>query len=221
MSSATLTPEKPASTPVLENGDRLNREEFERRYHAMSGVKKAELIEGIVYMPSPVRLTQHGRPFAKIIRWLGEYEDANPGSAVAGDCTIRLDMDNEPQPDAILMRLPEAGGQAGVSADGYIEGAPEFVAQIVASTQSYDLHQKKEAYRRNGVREYLAWIVREERIVWWELHDGNYREIQADAGLLKSRIFPGLWLDPAAMIRGDMKAVFAALESGLAAADNR
>ena len=43
------------ATLPLENGDRLTRAEFERRYAAMPRLKKAELIEGIVYVPSPVR----------------------------------------------------------------------------------------------------------------------------------------------------------------------
>jgi Uma2 family endonuclease len=103
-----------------------------------------------------------------------------------------------------------------LSEDDSIEGAPELAVEIVGTSRAYDLHQKKGAYRRNGVREYLAWITDENRLVWWELREGDYHEIApaADA-LLKSGVFPGLWLDPAALLRGDMKAVLAALRSGL------
>jgi len=97
-----------------------------------------------------------------------------------------------------------------------IEGAPELVVEIVGSSQAYDLHQKKGAYRRNGVQEYLAWIVREQRLVWWELKQGEYQEMNSDVnGLLKSGVFPGLWLDTKALLGGDMKAVLATLRRGL------
>ena len=125
-------------------------------------------------------------------------------------------MDNEPQPDLALIKLPAKGGQARISADDYIEGPPELAVEIVASSSAYDLHQKKGAYRRNGVCEYLAWITGESRLVWWELRQGEYQEIASAAdGLLKSGVFPGLWLDVTALLRGEMKAVLAVLRRGL------
>ena len=115
-----------------------------------------------------------------------------------------------------LIKQPAKGGQARISADDYIEGPPELAVEIVASSSAYDLHQKKGAYRRNGVREYLAWITGEKRLLWWELRDEEYQEITPEAdGLLKSRSFPGLWLDTVALLRGDMKGVLAALRRGL------
>ena len=136
--------------------------------------------------------------------------------------TVRLDLDNEPQPDLVLIKLPAKGGQARISGQDYIEGAPELAVEIVASSRAYDLHQKKGAYRRNGVSEYLAWITGENRLVWWELRQGEYQEIAADRkGVLKSRVFPGLWLDTTALQRGDMKAVLAILRRGLASSEHQ
>ena len=202
--------------PLLEQGDRLSRDEFERRYDQMPHLKKAELIEGTVYMPSPIRARRHSIPHGCLARWLGSYVNESPGVECAVNPTVRLDLDNEPQPDLVLFKLPEKGGQARISSDDYIEGAPELVIEIVGSSASYDLHQKKNAYRRNGVREYLAWITGEQRLVWWELRGGEYQEIAASSpGLFKSGVFPGLWLDAAALLRDDKKAVFAALRRGL------
>src|SRR6266567_328031 len=204
------------SEPLLEPGDRLTRDEFERRYQRLPQLKKAELIEGIVYMPSPVRARKHAKPHSHLGGRLVFYESETPGVECFDNSTVRLDLDNEPQPDLTLIKLPGKGGQARISADDYIEGAPELAAEIVGSSRAYDLHQKKDAYRRNGVREYLAWITGENRLLWWELRDGEYQEIPPDAdGLLKSRIFPGLWLDSGALLRGDMKAVLAVLRRGL------
>lgn len=205
-----------ATRPWLENGDHLSRAEFERRYLRLPEVKKAELIEGTVYMPSPARLQRHSSPHARLAGWLVAYEAATPGVVVGDNATVRLDLDNEPQPDLLLLRLPEAGGQTRLSADDYVEGAPEMVAEIVASSRAYDLHQKKEAYRRNGVCEYLAWIVEESRVIWWELREGVYVDIPlASDGSLRSRVFPGLWLDPAALVRGDLRQVFDTLQRGI------
>ena len=210
------------SEPLLQAGDRLSREEFERRYNRMPHVKKAELIEGIVYMPSPVRATKHGKPHINLAAWLAAYVLDTPGVDAFDNSSVRLDLDNEPQPDLVLIKLPAKGGQARISEDDYIEGAPELAVEIVGSSRAYDLHQKKGGYRRNGVRECLAWITDENRLVWWELREGEYQEITPEAGgLLKSRVFPGLSLDAEALLRGDMKAVLATLRRGLESKEHK
>lgn len=215
--NATLTPPAGRSkvgTPALEGGDRLTRAEFERRYAAMPRLKKAELIEGIVFMPSPVgRL--HAAAHAEVITWLGAYRAATPGVELADNATVRMDLDNEPQPDALLRILPAAGGQSGDSKDDYVSGAPEFVAEVASSSASYDLHEKKRAYRRNGVREYLVWLIQETRVEWWELNEGEYVSLRAEHGVLKSRVFPGLWLDAEALVGGQPARVLAQLQLGL------
>ena len=151
-----------ALIPPLENGDRLTRE-FERRYDAMPGVKKAELIEGIVYMPSPVSFRRHGRPHIQIGGWLLVYEAGTPGVFAADNASARLDLDNEPQPDAMLIIDPRYGGHARIADDDFIEGAPELVAEVASSSVSIDLHKKLHVYRRNGVREYLVWRVQDRK----------------------------------------------------------
>jgi Uma2 family endonuclease len=210
------------SEPLLEAGDRLSRDEFERRYERLPQLKKAELIEGTVYMPSPVRARTHGQPHHYLGLWLGTYALDTPGVECFDNTTVRLDMDNEPQPDLVLIMSTAKGGQTRFSTEDYLEGAPELAVEIVGSSRAYDLHPKKQAYRRNGVREYLAWITGEHRLVWWELREGDYQEIAVAAdGRLKSGVFPGLWLDAAALLRGDMKAVLAALRSGLDSPEHR
>ena len=210
-----------AEKPVVEilplvAGDRLTRKEFERRYEAMPHVKKAELIERIVYMSSPVRSKQHGKPHFKIISWLGAYTAATPGVEGDDNSSLRLDMDNEPQPDAALTIAPEHGGQAQVDEDGYLTGAPELIAEVAASSASYDLHDKLNAYRRNGVKEYLVWRVLEDKVDWFVLRDGNYARLEPDSsGLIKSEVFPGLWLDASALIEGDTAQLAQKLQDGL------
>lgn len=122
------------TVPPLENGDRLNRFEFERRYAAMPTVKKAELIEGTVYMPAALRFKSHGEPHGWVVAWLVTYAALTPSVACGDAPTIRLDLDNELQPDAILRIDESAGGQSRLSNDDYIEGAPELVVEIAASS---------------------------------------------------------------------------------------
>ena len=164
-SELTNTRLKP-TIPTLENGDRLTRIEFENRY-SKSNIKKAELIEGIVYMASPLRITKHGEPHASIMGWLLLYRAATPGVQLGDNSTVRLDGDNEPQPDALL-RI-ENGGKSIISEDGYVEGAPELIVEIAASTVSIDMHEKLKVYRRNQVQEYLVWRVEDEEIDWFQL----------------------------------------------------
>jgi Uma2 family endonuclease len=200
----------------LEPGDSLTRDEFERRYNAMSHVKKAELVEGVVYMPSPVRLRRHGKPHAHLAGWLVAYEAATPGVETGDNTTTRLDDANEPQPDLLLLISPECGGQSRL-ADDHVETAPELVAEVASSSASYDLHTKLDAYRINGVQEYIVWRVLDEEVDWFILRDGQFEQLAPGAdGLLRSNIFPGLWLEVSALVAGNLPRVFAALQQGLA-----
>lgn len=202
--------------PPLESGDRLTREEFEDRYAAMPKVKKAELIEGVVYLASPVRLKKHGQPHYHIITWLGVYTALTPGVMGSDNTTVRLDADNEPQPD-VLIRIDESkGGQSRISDDDYVEGAPELAVEIAGSSAAYDLHDKKEAYRRNGVQEYIVWQADSKSITWFSLQADNYVVlVPDDAGILRSRIFPGLWLSVNAFVAGELSQVLDVLREGL------
>jgi Uma2 family endonuclease len=217
MSSAQLDD----ALPALENGDRLTRAEFERRYEAMPHLKKAELIEGVVYVPSPVRHRQHGSPHAHLISCLGLYAANTPGVEVGDNSSVRLDLDNEPQPDGLLFIDPSCGGQVHISEDGIIEGAPELVAEVASSSVSYDLHTKLHVYRRNGVREYIVWRVLEREIDWFVLRAGQYERMPVDAqGIVRSEVFVGLWLNPAALVRGDLATVLAVVQQGLASPEH-
>jgi len=211
----------PASVPPLENGDRLTRAEFERRYDAMPDLKKAELIEGEVYVGSPVRHRQHGKPHGQIMTWIGTYSASTPGVEFGDNSSIRLDLNNGPQPDAFLMIESGRGGQARVGEDDYVEGAPELVAEIAASSVSYDLGKKLHAYRRNGVKEYIVWRVQDHEVDWFVLREGRYEPLAPGPdGLLRSEAFPGLWLDPAALLRGDLAVVLDQVREGLASPEH-
>jgi Uma2 family endonuclease len=205
-----------AALPPLENGDRLSRAEFEQRYEAMPELKKAELIEGEVYIPAPARHGRHSHPHARLVAWLGNYESDTPGVEAGDNGSIRLDLDNEPLPDGYLIILPEYGGQARISDDDYIEGAPELVAEVASSSASYDLGKKLTAFQHNGVRDYVVWRVLDRQVDWFVSREGRFELIPPDAdGVLRSTVFSGLWLDPAALVRGDKAMVKAVLQRGL------
>ncbi len=194
--------------PELCAGEVLTRDEFHRRYSAMPHVKKAELIEGVVYMGSPVRFDRHSRPEGAFAAWVALYREFTPGLHSGTNATVRVDLDNEPQPDVLLCIPESAGGQSCISVDGYIEGAPELIVEVAASSVSYDLHQKKDVYRRSGVREYLVLRVDDGELDWFVLRAGAYVRQSPDAdGLLHSVTFPGLTLDPGALLREDFGAL--------------
>ena len=209
------------SIPPLVNGDRLSRPEFERRFDAMPGLKKAELIDGVVSMGSPVRLRKHGRPHYDLIGWLFSYQAGTPGVIGADNASVRFGPDDMPQPDILLMIDPSKGGRAAISDDDYVEGAPELVVEVAASSVSHDLHAKRDVYRRHGVPEYLIWRVLDGAIDWSVLRDDRYEPIAPDdRGRLRSTTFPGLWLDVGALLRGDLPAVLEALREGLASPEH-
>lgn len=200
--------------PPLENGDRLSRAEFERRYQAHPEIKKAELIEGIVYIALPVHARQHGIPHGRIITWLGLYLATTPGLEIADNSTLRLDLDNEPQPDVAVWI---EGGNAFVDDDDYLQGAPELLVEVAASSAALDLGAKLQAYRRNGVAEYLVLLPREQEVRWFSFAAGETAQIEPDAdGVLRSRVFPGLHLQPTLFWQGNLAGVLAVLRTGLA-----
>ncbi|HBE17398.1 MAG TPA: Uma2 family endonuclease [Cyanobacteria bacterium UBA11149] len=208
--------------PPLENGDRLSRDEFETRYQAMPHIHKAELIEGIVFMAAALRFYSHGRPHNDLNVWLGTYRIYTPGTDVGDAPTVRLDEENEPQPDLVLLIQPNCGGRVTVSDDDYIEGAPELVAEISASTASIDLGAKKKVYQRHGVQEYIVWRVLDGEVDWFCLDNGKYLDLKSDDdGITRSRIFPGLWLDKTALLNEDMQRVLAVLQSGIASVEHQ
>ena len=208
--------------PPLVNGDRLTRDEFERRYNAMPDVKKAELIEGVVYMPSPVRYESHSKPHIILAGWITYYACKTPGLSEFGDNgNVRLDNDNEPQPDLFLLLPKHLGGKSKIDDDDYISGPPALVCEVAVSSVSIDLNHKKTAYRRNGVQEYIVWRTEDSAIDWFGLQGGDFVQLPIDAdGTIRSRVFPGLWLNPASLIAGDLHAVFALLDKGIATAEH-
>jgi Putative restriction endonuclease len=207
--------------PPLENGDHLAKDEFERRYNAMPKTVMAELIEGKVYMSSPVRWKSHGEPDNKMNTWAGTYSVFTPGVSAASNVTISMDDKNEPQPDVALRISETSGGQSLLGAEDYLEGAPELAVEIAASSATHDLHEKKEAYRRNGVREYIVWSVYDQQLQWFRLEEGQYIPLSPDHdGVLRSQVFPGLWLDVDALLKGDMAKVLAVLQHGLASPEH-
>lgn len=208
--------------PPLNSGDRLSRAEFERRYEAHPEIKKAELVEGVVYMPSPIRAEHHGDPHFDIITWLGAYRAATPGTKGSDNATVQLDFENEVQPDALLRLEPEVGGKTFITEDDYLQGPPELIVEIAASSAAYDMHDKRRVYARNGVQEYLVAQMYEKRIDWFVLREGVYETLAPDEkGILRSEVFPGLWLQPQAFWAGNLAAMLATLQEGLAAPEHQ
>jgi Uma2 family endonuclease len=199
--------------PPLIEGQRLTRKEFLRRWEAMRDVKFAELIGGVVHMPSPLS-RGHAVPDLRVACWLGHFVAFTPGCEAGSNCTWLMREDS-PQPDIYLRILPEHGGQS-TNAGPYPEGAPEFLAETCLSSASYDLREKLDLYQTAGVREYLAVLCNEGSVQWRRLREGRFHIVPPDAdGLLRSSSFPGLWLDPAALLAGDMARVLAVLTLGL------
>ncbi len=207
-----------AALVVLESGDRLTREEFHRRYCARPDIKKAELVLGVVYVASPLRSDVHGEPHGLVALWAGTYAARHPDLRVSIDATLILSAESELQPAIVLFREPAPGSALQRTPGGYLEGAPELVLEVAASSASYDLHDKLEAYRLAGIPEYVVWRVFDEQINWFRLDAGTYVRIEPDGdGVIESRSFPGLRLSLPAMLAGDRAAILAALESNNAA----
>ena len=201
--------------PPLENGDHLDCNEFLRRYDAMPEVKKAELVEGIVYMASPVYFDDHGQQDSLAQTWLGTYAALTPGTGSATNSTTKLGPDDVPQPDGLLLIMPEFGGQSQVQ-NKILVGAPELGFEVAASSASLDNNAKKRSYEASGMREYLLWRTLSGELDWWKLEDGEFKPLEpGEDGIHRSEVFPGLWLDREAMLSMNSARVLEVLNLGL------
>ena len=172
-------------------------------------------------MPTPVHYGGHSEPHAHIIGWLVAYCAATPDVRLGDNATVRLDIENEVQPDALLRLEPAAGGRSRVSEDDYIEGPPELIVEIAGTSATIDLRDKLRVYQRNGVQEYIVWQVYDRRVDWFHLIEGEYTPLTPDEpGVVRSKVFPGLRLALPSLLDGDLARVLAVLQQGLASAEH-
>jgi Uma2 family endonuclease len=200
--------------PLLVNGERMKQQEFHRRYKACPEDEKWELIGGTVYMASPLRRS-HSRYDGKIGLVLELYETATPGVETLHNATTILDDESEPQPDLGLRILPEYGGQSQTTADDYLQGAPELLVEVAHSRRAIDMHAKRDDYQRCGVLEYFVVCWEEQETHWFHFSSGDMIR-PTRQGISRSRVFPGLWLDVAALLRLDSARLMEVLQQGLA-----
>jgi Uma2 family endonuclease len=201
--------------PRLESGDQMAQPEFHRRYVADPTIHKAELVEGVVYVSSPVR-SSHGGPHGELVTWLNVYRASTPGTIVYDNVTFVLDIDNEVQPDACLFLTAGYGGRVKLTEEGYCTGAPELVVEVAASSASYDLRHKRNLYRRHGVHDYIVAVIYERVFRWFRWDDGQSVGVEPDAhGIFRSTTFPGLWLDSVKFWAGDLAGVLATVQEGI------
>lgn len=202
--------------PLLEAGEQLDQVTFHARYQAMPAAFRAELIGGIVIAPAPLSRA-HGVYHALVMTWLGHYWIATPGTSTWDNATTILGPESEPQPDAALIIKPASGGQTGLTADDYVTGAPELVVEVALSSASIDLHAKRRDYEQAGVLEYIVVVLRQRLIRRFVLQQGTYHEPAADAdGIVRSHVFPGLWLHAEALLQLDGVRLMEVLRQGLA-----
>jgi Uma2 family endonuclease len=205
--------------PPLVHGERLDQKTFHERYEAMPSHVRAELIGGIVNMPSPQK-RRHSVADPRLTVWLDDYAAETPGTELLSNATYILGPESERQPDASLVLAPEFGGRTWVDDEDYVHGPAELVAENSDATESIDLSAKKLDYERAAVQEYIVVALRQKKIFWFVRRRGKFKEITIKDGILRSQIFPGLWLDPDALLRRDRRALRAVLQQGLASPEH-
>jgi len=204
--------------PGLANGDRMRQPEFHRLYEKCPDDVKFELIGGIVYMASPLRLP-HSRYDGRLGFAFELYSGYTTGVEVLHGATAILGEESEPQPDLGLRILPEFGGQSRTNAEEYVVGPPELLAEIAHSTRALDMHQKRLDYRQAGVAEDLVLCVEEQELHWFDFRGRRTLRPNGD-GVYRSRVFPGLWIDGAALLARDSARVEQVLRQGLASKEH-
>lgn len=209
----------PQKLPRLEAGDRLDQPTFHARYEAMPSGTRAELIEGYVHMPSPTR-PQHGATHIEVVRWMLPFQEASPGVTLCIDTTFIMGKKYEVQPDVAGVLAAEYGGQ--VHLEEYFHGAPELSVEVALTTESYDLHSKLRIYEASGVLEYVVVALWQSEVFWFVNRHGKLERLAPGAdGILRSEVFPGLWLDPVALLARDFRRVLEVARLGIASPEHQ
>lgn len=225
---------KPPAIPLLRDGDHLTSAEFLRRYEADPYVVRAELLQGVVYINArrevidgqerimpPISGGGHSGPQGNVMTLLGVYAAQTPGVVMNGPTTVHLSDNTNPEPDALLRILPEYGGQSALGEDDYLDGPPELLVEISNTSASRDLGPRLNAYRDDGVKEYLVWRTSVDAVDWFVLRRRRYvPQVPEANGVLKSETFPGLWLDVPALLTEGMAKALETLQQGLASPDH-
>ena len=206
--------------PPLVAGQRLDQVTFHERYEAMPPGTRAELIDGVVFMPSPLG-PEHGRAHFPAVVWLSYYEENTPGVEGLDNTSTALGPKSEPQPDAQLRILPECRGRT-VTDRRFVRGVPELIVEISHTTRYTDLGPKLDDYERAGVLEYVVRALEPDEVLWHVLEHGRLVLKPPDEdGLYRSRVFPGLWLDPGALLARDTRRLRDVLDLGMATPDHK
>ena len=216
--ASTRTP----GLPRLEAGDHLDRQTFHERYEAMPRAFRAELIRGVVIVPSPVS-PLHARAHRIATTWCGVYIAATPGKDGFDNGSIFASDESEPQPDVSIIISPEFGGKMRPRQDDeYLDGAPELIVEVAVSSAAYDLFEKFDVYEQAGVLEYVVHIVQEQEIRWFQRQEDKFVPLAMDAdGIFRSRVFPGLWLNAAAAVQAEDATMLQTLQQGLASPEHK
>lgn len=203
------------SPAMLIEGQRLDQPTFHALYEAMPPGTRAELVGGVVYMPSPVGRA-HGKAQVPVIVWLSYYAENTPGAEVLDNATTILGWKSELQPDGLLRVLPERGGRTS-NERGFVRGAPELIIEVSKATRYVDLGPKLADYEQAGVLEYVVRALDPDEVFLFRQEQGTLIERPLDEdGLYRLTSFPGLWLDPQALIEGDTRRLRAVVDLGLA-----
>jgi Uma2 family endonuclease len=216
---STATPPRPTTAapavPALVEGQRLDQPTFHERYEAMPPGTRAELINGVVWMPSPLG-PAHAEAHVPPLVWLSYYEENTPGVRALDNPSTAMGPRSEPQPDAMLRILPEYGGRTQTDRR-FVRGVPELIVEVSHTSRYNDLGPKLDDYERACVLEYVVRALEPDEVIWHVLQEGRLVPVPPDAdGLYRSRVFPGLWLDPAALLARDTRRLRAVVDLGVA-----
>jgi hypothetical protein len=205
--------------PMLVEGQRLDQPTFHELYERMPEGTWAELIDGVVHMSSPAG-PDHSRSSVTLTYWFCYYRENTPGVDVLDNASTALDFKREPQPDAQLRILPECGGRTRTDRK-VVRGVPELIAEVSHTSRYIDLGPKFDDYERVGVLEYIVRALEPDEVLWFVLRQGRLVQLPAGPdGIFRSTVFPGLWLDPQALIENDTRRLRAVLDQGLASAEH-
>jgi Uma2 family endonuclease len=202
--------------PILFDGQRLDQPTFHELYSQMPEGFRAELIDGVVRLMNMPLYSDHGRPDANLTGLLCMYSFETPGTIVQIATPTRLGPKSEVQPDSALLIDPAFGGRTFDDERGLTTNAPELVVEIASSTLRLDLNAKKRVYEEAGALEYVVLDVPHQKFHWFALNEGRFEPLEIDPdGLYRSKVFHGLWVDEAAFVRNDGRAMTTSLRLGL------
>lgn len=155
-----------------------------------------------------------GELASSVSYWLCQYRRSTPCVESLGRVSIFLDPTTEIETTAAMWLTPGADDRPRWQR---CEGVPELLVEVTATVHNKVFRRRLRVYEQSEIHELLVVTGDPRDTALYARENGRFARVSpADDGSYRSRVFPGLWLDPSALFSDEWNEMAACLDRGMA-----